>query len=360
MVQGKSKNDIEYDCIEYNVKLSNELWKELIDRVGRESFRYSIEKLPYYLNTIEHEHSIENKNAFLIEKLNNYKANVLKYYTIDRFPKANMDYNNIKVEVFRRDIEYLFPVMFNAKLYTNWAPRISNPKKVIGSFKDINIVDLEKFRKLLREPFEEIAEPEFDNKLHNKNDNNNEPISLIYKLGEIFGDIVIYTELHKLLKNSLNTESPKEEIYNKTKEITTKGKPYKPVFKTEAIDRIFEILKGYFSTQQNELKQVLVTGNIPDEKLSFNGNGKTLLDFFKQLIIGQFLIVNVQRDFENWVSNSFDYYYRNKITNFSPKYASLVISGNVRASKGNRLINVQNKNGIFEIVQLEIRNREQN
>jgi hypothetical protein len=360
MSKGKLNKDIENDCIEYNVKLTSELWKEIIDRIGRESYVNSIEKLPYYLNTVEHEHSMEKKNAFLIETLTNYKEKILKYYTIDRFPKANMDYNNIKVEVFRRDIEYLFPVLFNAKLYTNWAPRISNPKKVIGSFKDINIVDLEKFRKLLREPFEEIAEPEFDNKPHKKNDNNNEPISLIEKLGEIFGDIVIYTELHKLLKNSQNTDRPKEENLTNKKELTHKGKPYKPVFKTEAIDRIFEILKGYFSTQQNELKQVLVTGNIPDEKLSFNGNGKTLLDFFKQLIIGQFLIVNVQRDFENWVSNSFDYYYRNKVTNFSPKYASLVISGNVRASKGNRLINVQSKNGIFEIVQLEIKNREQN
>jgi len=134
----------------------------------------------------------------------------------------------------------------------------------------------------------------------------------------------------------------------------------KPVFKPEAIETIYDILKVYFPSQNEELKQVLDTGIVPQQKLIFQGSGKTLLDFFKQLMKGQFLTIAVQEDFLIWLSNSFEYLHRRQPNDFSKKYASTIISGNGRAAKGNRLIDVENKNGKFEIVQREIRNREQN
>jgi hypothetical protein len=136
----------------------------------------------------------------------------------------------------------------------------------------------------------------------------------------------------------------------------------KPVFKSEKIDKIFDILKNHFPNEQHkELKNVLTSGNKPKEKLLFLGNGKTLLDFFKQLLQGQFLTIPVQRDLEKWISDGFEYWHRGKQTKFTTKYASKIISGNERASKGNRLINVDNNNnGELEIIQLKLKNREQN
>jgi len=154
------------------------------------------------------------------------------------------------------------------------------------------------------------------------------------------------TLLSPPLDSEKGTDSPKSEI--------------KPVFKPEAIDTIFEILKVYFPSQNEELKQVLETGIQPLQKLIFQGSGKTLLDFFKQLMKGQYLTIAVQDDFLTWLSISFEYLHLRQPNEISKKYASTIISGNSRAAKGNRLIDVESKNGKFEIIQLEIRNREQN
>jgi hypothetical protein len=156
--------------------------------------------------------------------------------------------------------------------------------------------------------------------------------------------------------NNSPTPPPKED-----KVKTDPFKPViKPVFKPEAIATILDILNIYFPGQNLELKQVLETGISAEEKLFFQGSGKSLLDFFKQLMKGQFLTIAVQKDFETWASNTFEYLHQRKRNEITSKYASTIISGNDRAAKGNRLIDVVNKNGKFEIVQLEIRNREQN
>jgi hypothetical protein len=163
-----------------------------------------------------------------------------------------------------------------------------------------------------------------------------------------------WLEEHKLEKENNADENQKPNKKSQT-EIEIK-----PVFK--AVDKIFDILKNHFPNEQHEeLKNVLTSGNKPKEKLLFLGNGKTLLDFFKQLLQGQFLTIPVQRDLEKWISDGFEYLHRGKQTKFTTKYASKIISGNERASKGNRLINVDNNNnGELEIIQLKLKNREQN
>lgn len=149
-------------------------------------------------------------------------------------------------------------------------------------------------------------------------------------------------------------------LLEETSQNQLNGKPkpeIKPIFKAKSIDTIFEILENHFPKQESELKQVLQTGNVSKEKLLFNGSGKTLLDFFKELMKGQFLTIAVQKDFETWISKGFMFRYRNEWKPFNEKYASKIISGNERAAKGNRLINVINPNGKFEIIQLAITNR---
>ena len=132
-----------------------------------------------------------------------------------------------------------------------------------------------------------------------------------------------------------------------------------PQFKPEAIQIIFDILKPYFPNQHIELKQVLDTGNVPPVKLLFYGSGKILLDFFKQLMQGQFLTIAVQRDLEKWISKGFEFLVNNERKPFTQKYASKIISGSERAAKGNRLIDIQTTNGKLEIIQLRLKNRVQ-
>jgi hypothetical protein len=132
-----------------------------------------------------------------------------------------------------------------------------------------------------------------------------------------------------------------------------------PVFKSDFIDEINNILKIHFHNQNEGLLELLKSGDTKNEKLIFNGSGKTLLDFFKQLLKGQFLSISRQSDFELWLSNNFEFTYKGLIKTFTPKYASKIISGNERAAKGNRLIDIVEVNGIFNIKQLPIKNREQ-
>lgn len=134
-----------------------------------------------------------------------------------------------------------------------------------------------------------------------------------------------------------------------------------PIFNPEKIEQIFSFLNSFFSEEDRvQLKDVLETGKTPDAKLFFRGNGKTLLDFFKQLIRGQFLTIAVQKDFEIWVSKGFEYLHRGNRKSITQKYASKIISGNDRAAKGNRITNMIKVSNKFELVQLEIKNRVQN
>ena len=135
-----------------------------------------------------------------------------------------------------------------------------------------------------------------------------------------------------------------------------------PTFKADDIPEILNILGSWFiDEQQIQLKELLTkTSMIPTSKLLFRGSGKTLLDFFKQLMKGQFLTIGVQKDLEEWISNRFEFMDGGESRKLSTKYASKIISGNERAALGNQLINVQNINGKFQIFQLPIKNREQN
>ncbi len=163
-----------------------------------------------------------------------------------------------------------------------------------------------------------------------------------------FQQLIEFIELH----NSIDFEAENSHKVKSKMEIV-------PIFKTEIIPTILDLLYGFFPEQKELLKRVLETGICLESKLYFHGNGKTLLDFFKQLMKGQFLSIPVQKDFEKWVSKGFEYHYRGAKKEMTEKYASKIISGNERAAKGNRLIDVQNVNGKFEIFQLAITNRQQ-
>lgn len=132
-----------------------------------------------------------------------------------------------------------------------------------------------------------------------------------------------------------------------------------PRFNPVKVKNIYEVLKMYFSAEdQPQLKKLLESGTSLNKPILFMWHGKTLLDFFKQLMKGRIVTISVQADLEKWISKNFMFFHDGKAKNFTPKNSSKIISGNERAAKGNRLIDVQiGKKGTFKIVPLEIKNR---
>jgi hypothetical protein len=155
-------------------------------------------------------------------------------------------------------------------------------------------------------------------------------------------------------------ETPQNEVIEPIK--SPVSIEFKPIFKPDAIPQIFAILKDFFVLdEQPELKTLLESGGNVEKVLLFNGAGKTLLDTFKQLLSGQFLMVSSQKDLQKWLSKNFMYLdNKSNSKQLTAKYASTIISETNRAAKGNRLIDVTEKNGKFEIIQIRIVNREQN
>ena len=129
------------------------------------------------------------------------------------------------------------------------------------------------------------------------------------------------------------------------------GSEFKPIFKPEAISKIFEILKDFFSIEeQRSFEQILKTANDTTEKLIFLGNGNRLADAFKQLIKSDIITGCNQRQLENWIERNFKYRFRNQVRNFTQKYLNDIISTNKDKCQNPILNVVQDKaNGSYSI-----------
>jgi len=177
-------------------------------------------------------------------------------------------------------------------------------------------------------------------------------------------DKATITDIHErsksesdLTQNELDLANKSETQCNKNP-VTQKTLRKNPKFKKNMIPTIMDILGIFFSEEQlPQLNNVITTGDLPSTKLLFYGNGKTLLDFFKQLMKGQFLNISVQSDLEYWISCGFEYWHNNKKNEIKHKYASRIISGTERAAPGNQLIDIVKENGEFKILKLEIQSR---
>lgn len=104
---------------------------------------------------------------------------------------------------------------------------------------------------------------------------------------------------------------------------------FKPTFKPEAVQQIFDLLKDFFEkTKQPQFKQLLETGENNSKPLIFLDNGNRLADAFKQLIKADIITGCEQKQLEKWICENFKYKYRNKIKVFAPRYVNDIISTN--------------------------------
>ena len=113
---------------------------------------------------MEHEHRIEKKNAFLLDTLDTAQESVLNYFPRHKFPDAKMDFVNFKVEIFRKDILYLFRSIFNTYPDISWEHGRIDPDKVSSKWMELYTEDWEKIGRFYNLPIEEAIKARSDKK----------------------------------------------------------------------------------------------------------------------------------------------------------------------------------------------------
>lgn len=111
---------------------------------------------------------------------------------------------------------------------------------------------------------------------------------------------------------SLNDNSKKidfpQPITNKVQESIG----IKPVLNQASVEIVFEILKDFFSPEQQiELKNLLKTGSNSSYKLLFRDNGNRLTDTFKKLIEYDFITNCNKQGLINWIISNFKFINKN-------------------------------------------------
>ena len=104
----------------------------------------------------------------------------------------------------------------------------------------------------------------------------------------------------------------------------------KPVLKLEAVQMVFDILKDFFSPEQQiQLRKIIETGNNTSKKLLFMDNGNRLTDTFKKLIEHDFIIGCQKQHLENWVVENFLFLHNGTKKEFKPRVVNKYISAGI-------------------------------
>ena len=137
----------------------------------------------------------------------------------------------------------------------------------------------------------------------------------------------------------LENNLPHQQIETKIKQETIE---MKPVLKPEAVQIVFDILKNFFSPEQQiELKQILKNGNIASTKMLFKDKGNRLTDTFKKLIEHDFITGCQKQDLINWIISNFTFTQQNKAKAFIYYTVEKTISRNDNPCKS-PLIEIKN------------------
>jgi len=126
----------------------------------------------------------------------------------------------------------------------------------------------------------------------------------------------------------------------------------KPVLKPEAVQIVFDIIKDFFSAeQQTELKQILETGNKASPKLLFMDNANRLTDTFKKLIEHDFITGCQKQHLESWIVSNFLFLHNGTPKDFKPKVVNKYVSAGEKT--------IPCKSPLIEIIDGQIRKAEQ-
>ncbi|GGG18831.1 MULTISPECIES: hypothetical protein [Pontibacter] len=104
-----------------------------------------------------------------------------------------------------------------------------------------------------------------------------------------------------------------------------------PRFVDGVRERLFEVLKGYFTPGDQQQLLALLEGNhSPASPLLFHGNGNQLADAFKQLYEANLIVGCLKGELESWIAAHFAYVYRKQQRTLPPNYLAAIISSNAK------------------------------
>jgi hypothetical protein len=129
-----------------------------------------------------------------------------------------------------------------------------------------------------------------------------------------------------------------------------------PLFSVSHQQEIFKALLDFFMPQdRDELKAIIFEQISPSGKLMFIGNGNQLADAFKQLIEANIITGCSKRQLEKWITQTFEYQYKNSVRPFTPRYLNGIISSESRLCQS-PILDVRKKEDGLIVVPL-IRNK---
>lgn len=129
-----------------------------------------------------------------------------------------------------------------------------------------------------------------------------------------------------------------------------------PLFSIALQNEILNVLLDFFMPEDRDaLKEVITNRVNPSRKLLFNGNGNQLADAFKQLIESNLITGCSKRQLEKWITEIFQYKYKNNVRPFTARYLNGIISSESRQCQS-PILDVIKKDGNLSVVPL-IRNK---
>ena len=126
-----------------------------------------------------------------------------------------------------------------------------------------------------------------------------------------------------------------------------------PSFCSDEILSEFALILGpYFSRDhQALLLELLKSGSLSTELLSFSGSGNKLADAFKQLYDGNLIVGCTKIELQTWIKSNFVFREKGEARMFSDKYLSDVVSSNSKQCQS-PILDVVRKNGTVELIAL--------
>jgi|GEM_PF-1015293 len=101
----------------------------------------------------------------------------------------------------------------------------------------------------------------------------------------------------------------------------------RPVFAQEYLHEVYEIIRDFFSPEdQASLLFMLENSSDVEKLLVFLDTGNRLADAFKQLYDANIILGCQKKELESWICRNFAYVYQKNVRLFIPKYLNEIIS----------------------------------
>jgi hypothetical protein len=157
----------------------------------------------------------------------------------------------------------------------------------------------------------------------------------------------LYTAILKLINDELdNGLKANKEFQLAALKIEKQTLTPKPKLQNESVEVVYDILKDFFLAEdQQQLREVLGSGDKLSKRLTFLDNGNRLADAFRQLINVDLITGCNKKELEAWIGANFAYRSGSEIKEFKSRYLQDIISSNSEKCKKPILDVVKVKDG---------------